>query len=233
MEITDAAAMGGAYLLAKKHVDALIAPTTALLGKSLRSWVKTNVLRMQTKTKKILDDERVAPRRVSFTLVLPIIEAASRTDDETLSGMFARLLASQLRPETNGGPRLMIHPSFAQILSQMAPLDAKLLSAVDEREHKELSGTAPLAERFGPTETMELMADKSGGLVDGHAMGISLQNLLRVGLLSQGSYLPRGFKRRREGYIISIFGAQFTAACIGTKDYWRRSAKRTYWDNAY
>lgn len=93
---------------------------------------------------------------------------ASATDDELRAG-FERLVTAAMDRET----ARLVHPAFASALSQMTPIDARLIRLIMERPPT-FSSFAELGERLG-----------SG--VDFVAIGISANNLQRLGLVDPGT----------------------------------------------
>ena len=74
----------------------------------------------------IPEDKRVLP---PLNVVGPALEASKYyIENEVLREMFAELISSSMNSDKTG----LAHPSFAEIIKQLSPLDAKLLSDVSE-----------------------------------------------------------------------------------------------------
>jgi Abortive infection alpha len=93
---------------------------------------------------------------------------ATATDEELRAG-FERLVTAAMDRETAAHA----HPSFASALSQMTPIDARLIRLIMERPPV-FSSFAELGERLGPG-------------IDFVAIGVSANNLQRLGLADVGT----------------------------------------------
>lgn len=66
------------------------------------------------------------PNAVPFRTLLPILEAASSEDDESLSNKWAALLANSAAKAEGYAS----HPSFPRILSEISPVEARFLDSL-------------------------------------------------------------------------------------------------------
>jgi len=108
----------------------------------LKNWV--NVV---TKTQKILSDAELPPNAVPPRMFLPIIEASSLEDDETLQDLWAGLLATASQQADS------VSPSFVETLKQLTPDEARHLQRVYKthqgiRKQERLVGTPLNASAF-------------------------------------------------------------------------------------
>ena len=87
----------------------------------VKNWIKT-----VEKTERLLRDANLPANAVPPRLFLPIIEASSIEDNETLQNMWAALLATASQ-ETDA-----VSPSFVETLKQLAPDEARYLERVCE-----------------------------------------------------------------------------------------------------
>src|SRR5437868_4669734 len=108
---------------AKTYADKILVKPLAELGGILSDtvgqWRLRNQARLLNKTREILEKKGIEPSKVLPDVFVPLVDAAGDTSDETLSDMFANLLAGHL---SNGD----VHPAYSKILGQMSALDGKV-----------------------------------------------------------------------------------------------------------
>lgn len=116
-------------------------------------------------------------RPVPPKFALPLIEAATLEEDETLHNRWANLLANAMDPKFDEE----LHPAFISILKEMSSLDALLLEKI---EHEGFQPTDTLHGSFfgGNLYALQDLADLSGGSIE--ETEISLFNMSRLGCLS-------------------------------------------------
>lgn len=90
----------------------------------------------------ILNIGAVTPETVADKLAVPILQAASLEDDETLQEKWAGLLASAADPASRDN----VHPSFPELLRGLSPQEAKFLDGCLEAT-KEARGSRVLGGR--------------------------------------------------------------------------------------
>lgn len=146
---------------------------------------------------------------------MPLLEDGGNVEDETLSDMFASLLAGHLDPSQQD----KIHPSYSKVLAQLSPCDAKFLM-LGSRNQREGWGLG-----------LEFQASNLGSLAK--EIGVSLQaaylsglNLERLGIVEFVGYQPPDgpmilvrtvFKRgpeQQQLYVITKYGMAFFDACL-------------------
>src|SRR5690606_37015410 len=141
------------------------------------------------------------------------MEEAANVADEELADMFASLLASHLSPKV----RDAVHPSFAKVLSQLSPTDARLLKEcrrfVSDKQYRDLGlrGSAMQVDRAA--EVLQISQDEAY---------LSCLNLRRLGLLRHfGASVPDGHPvpavfeddRDHQEFRITEFGIAFCDIC--------------------
>lgn len=124
----------GGALLIKEGVAQVLRPFQDLLSKllgpaatevglawgdSLRAWRAQRQIRLLDELERMTEGKDIKP--VAPRLFFPILEAASIEADDDMQSRWAALLANETT-NTNS-----VHPSFIEILKQMAPEDARLL----------------------------------------------------------------------------------------------------------
>lgn len=95
-----------------------------LLGDTVRAYRAKNLKRTLEKTQKILDASEITPGSVPPRILIPIIEASSLEDSESLQDLWAGLLATA-SAENDG-----FSPSFVETLKQLTPNEAQQLENV-------------------------------------------------------------------------------------------------------
>jgi hypothetical protein len=66
------------------------------------------------------------PQPVEPKLLLPLVQAAALETDEILSEKWAALLANAADP----AQRIVVHPSYTEVLRQLTSIDARVLAAL-------------------------------------------------------------------------------------------------------
>ena len=124
-----------------------------MLGDKVRVYRVKNLIQTVQKTKRMLKEAGIPESPVPPRLFLPIIEASSFEDNESLQDMWADLLASASE-RTNA-----ISPSFIETLKQLTPDEARSLqrayaSAAQTYRRKSVSGL-PIPPAEVESETFE------------------------------------------------------------------------------
>ncbi|MGA2390970.1 MAG: Abi-alpha family protein [Candidatus Sulfotelmatobacter sp.] len=101
-----------------------------LMADKMKAYRVQNWVKVVHKTKRILAEARLPPKAVPPRLFLPIFEASSIEDDESLQDLWAGLLASASEQCDN------LSPSFVDTMKQLTPHTARMLSALFEFTQK-------------------------------------------------------------------------------------------------
>jgi hypothetical protein len=125
-----------AALVIKTGIEQLFSPLKDLIGKllgpaatevgfsfrdSARVWRFERQIRLLQEVKRLLDHSGKDIKPIATRLFFPVLEAASVEDDDEMQTRWAALLTNEAITERS------VHPSFIEILKQMAPGDARLL----------------------------------------------------------------------------------------------------------
>ncbi len=94
------------------------------LGDSAKVWRFKRQLRLLQEVKRLLEQSGKDITPIATRLFFPVLEAASIEDDDEMQTRWAALLANEA---TCVGS---VHPSFIEILKQLAPGDARLLDKI-------------------------------------------------------------------------------------------------------
>lgn len=130
------------------------------------------------------------PKPIEPKALIPALEAASETSDETLQGMWANLLANAMDPNTDTS----LERVFSDTLNQFEPIDALMLQTV-------LSGTFELSP-FTDKQLASILDLRRT------QVGVSCARLARLTVLSAED-LPKGLVR----YKVAPLGAELHLAC--------------------
>lgn len=108
--------------------DALGSVPEDLVGYLGGDWLRLrrveNIARMMERTRERLKaDGVIETEPASLTLALPILRGAADESREELQDLWARLLAASLDPSRAG----CVRQGFAEVISKMDPLDARVL----------------------------------------------------------------------------------------------------------
>jgi Abortive infection alpha len=144
------------------------------LALSLRPYRIRLAAKMFQKTQRMLKEIGVTPHVVPPRLFLPLMENASIQDNEDLHTRWAALLANAAT-----SPNL-VHPSFIEILKQLAPEDAIYLDRIyDHVQSKKNSRVTPWIESI-------TIAERDRRTKEGENPEVPFNNLIRLGLIEVG-----------------------------------------------
>jgi hypothetical protein len=93
-----------------------------LMGDKIRFYRVKNWISVMKKCEQLLEEARLPPNAVPPRLFLPIFEAASIENEESLQDLWAGLLASASEKADS------LSPSFIETLKQLTPSEAKALN---------------------------------------------------------------------------------------------------------
>jgi hypothetical protein len=182
------------------------------LGDSVKVWRLKRQVRLLQEVKRLLEHTCKDIKPIATRLFFPILDAASIEDDDEMQTRWAALLANEA---TNSG---VVHPSYIEILRQLAPGDAQLLDRLCDwcERHKIHRITnrysIPINER--DREMVAIL----------ESCGTSLENLIRLGLIQSGYNMPnRGYETNVPSdldswYEVSEFALRFVRACRAPAD---------------
>jgi hypothetical protein len=188
---------------ARHYLDMIVKePATAvggLLSDNVNYWRWKNKINILLKAKAFLDKKGIDPKQVLPSTVIPLIEASADVDDETLSGMFAGLLASHIS-STNPNE---VHPSYTKILGELSPLDAKIISSLflsvkEQAGYRKLGYKMEVAiKNFGEPESVLILV---------------FENLWRLGLCDRGDDTLSHMNRLKQ-IVFTDYGFHFMQKC--------------------
>jgi hypothetical protein len=157
-----------AALVIKTGIEQLFAPVQDLLGRligpaadevgkgladSAKVWRLKRQLRLLQEVKRMIDQSGRDIKPIATRLFFPILQAASVEDDDDMQSRWAALLANEA---TNARS---VHPSFIEILWQLAPDDARLLDKLYDYCQSEGTRTArPWVDLISHAERQRRMA---------------------------------------------------------------------------
>jgi Abortive infection alpha/Protein of unknown function (DUF2806) len=181
-------------------INKLLGPAVTEIGLSLgdsrKVWRFKRRIRFVQEVKRMIDQSGKDIKPLATRLFFPVFEAASIEDDDEMQTRWAALLANEA---TNVGS---VHPSFVEILKQLAPDDARMLDRiVDWCE-------------FRDTRTIQWWQfnPRNEGQQKEYE---SLDNLVRLGLVVS-AYVVETQKLKSDNQL-SEFAVRFVAACRAPK----------------
>lgn len=150
----------------------VLSPIRGLVG-GLERVAKWLVDALNKRLKNTPEAKLVGPNpRIAYPAIQALVYSI---DDEVIREMFANLLAADMDLDRKDG----VHPAFVELIKEMTSEDARVLTAVIERSHVRFRVGAQ-------TETWQLLETAYSieveGL-DGLAVGTSVTNLARMGLI--------------------------------------------------
>jgi len=213
------AALEKALDAAKDYADTVLKGPLAELGGILTDtigyWRLKNRVRLMLRAKQWLEEKGVHPKGILPEVFVPLIEEGGNVEDETLSDMFASLLACHLDPEQQE----LVHPSYAKALAQLSPLDARVMALFSVFFSHQ---TVQEFEQRGATLAVDRVAHEIG--VRLAVTFLSCLNLERLGIIEHVGYrlpatedegYPATHRYRPENqlYRFTVYGRAFCNAC--------------------
>lgn len=209
--------MSETYDLAKAGFEAAMAPFAEMLqkiggpaaeeiGLCLQDHVKVfrlkRQIRLLQKTKEILDNAGIEPRRVPLKLLGTIVDNATLEEDDSLQDMWAALLANNALG--NGHEAI-----FPEILRQLSPADAYLLRSCFKEV---LDSPVNLGKcHFVISGSLQKWnADIKNRRDDIPISPLTVENLKRLGLISLANIYINNIGSAPE---LTRIGFQFMCAC--------------------
>lgn len=194
----------------QRLLDQLLGPAATevglTLGDSVRMWRVKRGFRFAKEFQRLIEESGKDVNPIATRLFFPALEAASIEDDDEMQTRWAALIANEA---TDVGS---VHPSYIDILRQLAPDDARLLDKLcdwcERYKTRRIPHGLAFDERAREMET----------ILSSH--GDSLENLVRLGLVqSEYEMKDRSFEigERQPGldswYELSDFALRFVRAC--------------------
>lgn len=169
----------------------------AWLADSIRYKRWKSQVKIMTKAQRHLQNTGIDAQTVDLTVLVPLLEAASLTEDEEMQDRWASLLANAASGDD------AVSPAYPSILSQLAPRDARVLNAIYEdvgRSYRD----KPAA--------IQKVADGVG--VIGEWAELAVENLQRLRLIKLSNLLSPGGTQETfdEGYLTAL-GYDFVFHC--------------------
>jgi hypothetical protein len=192
-----------------------------LLKDQISYWRYKNQVNAALKTKAFLESKGIDPKILaglaSPDLVVPLLEASGEASDDTISTMFANLLADAIDPAT--AP--FIHPSYGKVLNQLSPLDAHILSSLYVEvlhQTQQIQGgvlpegynaNLPAHRQLGCNEEPLATTMK----IEPEVIRLSFENIRRLGICDEGhDFLARANKLGR--ICLTDYGLSFMRKCM-------------------
>lgn len=209
----------------RAYLDPMLLSPLSELGLMMKDqvsyWRFKNQVNIALKAKSFLDARGIKSEnlfgQLKPSIVVPIIESSGIIDDETLAGMFAKLLANSIDPSTSSS----IHPSFTSILGQLAPVDARILNDLYNEIHPVIVN--PMAfPQFSTSEPLSIPIHRKLGYSEDalleifscntSSLNLSLENINRLGIGDSGfNSLDRVNKKCQ--LFLTDFGLLFMEKC--------------------
>jgi hypothetical protein len=159
------------------------------------------------KAQQMLREVGISPQTVPPRLLLPILEGAAIEDNEDLHSRWAALLANA------AASSLSVHPSYIEILKQLAPDDAVLLEKL--YDHCKETRTSVVKPWIKPIT----YAERERRAAAGENPEVAFDNLIRIGLI-QVAYEIDGKKIKVKVPIPSRKVSGVEAEVSGELDEW-------------
>ena len=148
-----------------------------------------------------------APSRgVPLKIAIPLLQAATIEDDDSLQDLFAALLVNA----ANAGSGVEVHRSFIEILSQITPIEARILNVIyslpfDKARHAGITTDAL------PNSARILDKNEEAKQQPSDEIALALGNLVRVGCVKiPGTW---GGGETFSSVNPTLLGREFVRAC--------------------
>ena len=216
MEAELVALFGGG--LAGQWLTKIVGPTLEDFSHDLRDWVQRkrgkNLQAIVVEAVRITEGKEI--HAVPGRTYLPLLTAASCEDDPDLQKLWAALLASAaLNPD-------MIPPAYPKMLSELSPLDARILEylfqeTIKTGRHPTIIECMTVLEALNITLPASFLVPNGGGLIfDEFPFGAAAQNLGRLQLVVTGLAEHYGLNvqfLKLETLYLTASGFAFARAC--------------------
>lgn len=196
----------------QRLLDQLLGPAATevglTLGDSVRMWRVKRGFRFAREFQRLIEESGKDVKPIATRLFFPVLEAASIEDDDEMQTRWAALIANEA---TDVGS---VHPSYIDILRQLAPQDARVLDKLCD--WCEQYGTRKITMPNFTVHQQQYTELKTA--LGSHEE--SLDNLLRLGMVQPEYDLDR--RSRDEGriptdleswYYLTDFAVRFVRAC--------------------
>jgi len=190
-----------------------IAPFTEPVLKEIGEYIAGRIrfinfkrsIKVLEEAKRLLDQKGIKPKAVNLKILVPILEGAGLEESDDLIEMWSGLLAS-------AASEVEVLPSFPRILSELSPIEAKILDYVyTHRKQIQYEAT--------PGVGKEELEHAAGLPVEQYA--VRILNLRRLGLIDQvtsdGMLWQRGMGDWGAGGHVGLtaLGNAIVSACKG------------------
>lgn len=174
-------------------------------GNRVRAWRIANAVNLYTRTRRILEEAGLPANAVPPRLFLPLVEAASVEDNESLQEMWAGLLATATQAPDE------VPPSFVETLKQMTPNEARFIDKVYcDRMNPKNPYRMPLDSQFAPGQFTERA---------GAPKGVSSEAYERLGIIRRDYAMTQDGGEAEVGSLLPFtkYGIAFLRACHGPR----------------
>lgn len=172
-------------------------------GNRVRAWRIANAVNLYTRTRRILEEAGLPANAVPPRLFLPLVEAASVEDSESLQEMRAGLLATATQAPDE------VPPSFVETLKQMTPDEAKYIDKIYcDRMNPKNPYRTPLDSQFPPG----IFTERAGA-----PKGLSSEAYEGLGIVRREYGITQEGGEPEVGSILRFtkYGTAFLNACHG------------------
>ena len=159
-------------------------------GDWARLWRLKNLVSIQDKFDRILQDRRIDPsegRHLALSVGLPMLEKASYQNDEVLQEKWAHLMASSLSSDERSENDFHLDTTYVEILHQFSRLDCDVLEFIVRNgvESRDKDGI----------QVRLIDPDKIEKAFSPRYWHISLEKLISLGCVSRESKAPLEIRR--------------------------------------
>ncbi|SDP94207.1 protein of unknown function [Rhodoferax sp. OV413] len=145
-------------------------------------------------------------RAVPLKIAIPLLQAATIEDDDSLQDLFAALLVNA----ANAASGVEVHRSFIEILSQITPLEARILNVIYSLPFDEARHAGIITDAL--PDSVRILAEKEDATQQpSDEIALALGNLVRVGCVKvPGTW---GGGETFSSVNPTLLGREFVRAC--------------------
>jgi len=141
-----------------------------ILFDNVRFWRWKNQVNIIKKAKKFLEENNLQKNPVSLKVLVPLLEASSLEEDQTMQDKWANLLTNAI------SNKLEIRPNYVEILKELSPIEVLLLDKIYEEARKESDYQKRLSLNFDKQKICDWLKLSS------EKFDVLIENLFRLNL---------------------------------------------------
>ena len=189
-------------------VPDFVKETGGILSDTVRFWRWKNQVAIVLKAKKILEEKGLSKQAVPLKVLVPLLEAASLEEEESMQTKWANLLANAVSGS------LDITPNYIEILKELSPIEALILDRLYDEALKQPNSQARKKLQFSKEKIAQWLS------ISSDKADLMVENLFRLNLCrmpgSEGVSFGENLRaaiNTTEIFELTTTGYEFVKAC--------------------